>query len=113
MPLYRLVCLAAFLLYSNLVAVEPIRPTNWPAVNEESLRHFSALVRLDTSDPPGGERLAVEYLKSVLDAAGIENKVFSTDPNRPNLVARLRGNGSKRPLLIMGHTDTVNVDPKK
>ena len=113
MPLYRLVCLAAFLLYSNLVAVEPIRPTNWPAVNEESLRHFSALVRLDTSDPPGGERLAVEYLKSVLDAAGIENKVFSNDPNRPNLVARLRGNGSKRPLLIMGHTDTVNVDPKK
>jgi len=113
MPFYRLVCLAAFLLYSKLTAAEPTGTANWAAVNEESLSHFSALVRLDTSDPPGGERLAVEYLKSVLDAAGIENKVFATNPNRPNLVARLRGNGSKRPLLIMGHTDTVNVDPKK
>ena len=35
------------------------------------------------------------------------------EPNRPNLIARLKGSGAKRPLLIMGHTDVVNVDPKK
>ena len=83
------------------------------ALDAETLRHFQALVRLDTSDPPGGERPAVEYLKGVLEADGIEVKVFALDPNRPNLVARLKGNGAKRPLLLMGHTDTVNVDPKK
>lgn len=83
------------------------------ALDAETLRHFQALVRLDTSDPPGGERPAVEYLKGVLEAEGIEVKVFALDPNRPNLVARLKGNGTKRPLLLMGHTDTVNVDPKK
>lgn len=82
------------------------------ALDAETLRHFQALVRLDTSDPPGGERPAVEYLKGVLEAEGIEAKVFALDPNRPNLVARLKGNGTKRPLLLMGHTDTVNVDPK-
>ena len=77
------------------------------------MRHFQALVRMDTSDPPGNEVPAVEYLKRILEAEGIEAKVFALDPQRPNLVARLRGNSSKRPLLIMAHTDTVNIDPKK
>jgi acetylornithine deacetylase/succinyl-diaminopimelate desuccinylase-like protein len=39
--------------------------------------------------------------------------VFALEEKRPNVVARLKGNGSKRPLLIMGHTDVVNVDPAK
>jgi acetylornithine deacetylase/succinyl-diaminopimelate desuccinylase-like protein len=96
-----------------LSAAEPAGPAADAALEAETLRHFQALVRLDTSDPPGGERPAVEYLKGVLEAEGIEVKVFALDPNRPNLVARLKGNGTKRPLLLMGHTDTVNVDPKK
>lgn len=83
------------------------------AWDAETLRHFQALVRMDTSDPPGGEKPAVEYLKRVLEAEGIETKILALDTNRPNLVARIRGNGSKRPLLIMAHTDVVNVDPKK
>lgn len=77
------------------------------------MRHFQALLRFDTSDPPGVELPAVEYLKKVLDAEGIPNEVFAVDPKRPNIVARIKGNGKKRPLLIMGHTDVVNVDPKK
>jgi acetylornithine deacetylase/succinyl-diaminopimelate desuccinylase-like protein len=55
----------------------------------------------------------VEYLKQVLDKAGIPNQVFARDPKRPNLVARIAGNGKKRPVLVMGHTDVVTVDPKK
>ena len=82
-------------------------------VDAETMRHFQALVRLDTSDPPGHEAPAVDYLKRILEAEGIETKIFALDPKRPNLVARLRGNGAKRPLLLMGHTDTVNIDPKK
>ena len=49
----------------------------------------------------------------MLEREGIATKVFELEPNRLNIVARLKGNGSKRPLLIMGHTDTVNVDPAK
>ena len=52
-------------------------------------------------------------MKSVLEREGIETKVFALDPQRPNLVARLRGSGKKRPVLIMGHTDVVTVDPAK
>lgn len=97
----------------GLRAAERATPANWAAVDEESMRHFQALLRFDTSDPPGNERPAVEYLQQVLEAEGIETRIFAQVPHRPNLVARLRGNGSKRPLLLMAHTDVVNVDPKK
>jgi len=114
MRLPYLACLVASSLSSWLVrAAEPPAAIDWPAVDQEALRHFQALVRLDTSDPPGNELPAVEYLKGVLEADGVETKIFALDPKRPNLVARLRGNGARRPLLIMGHTDVVNVDPKK
>jgi acetylornithine deacetylase/succinyl-diaminopimelate desuccinylase-like protein len=82
-------------------------------IEAETLRHFQALLRLDTSNPPGNETLAVEYLKQVLDKEGIATEVFASDPKRSNLVARIRGNGKKRPVLVMGHTDVVGVDPKK
>jgi acetylornithine deacetylase/succinyl-diaminopimelate desuccinylase-like protein len=82
-------------------------------LEEETMRHFQAILRLDTSNPPGNEKLVVDYLKGVLEREGIEAKVFALDPQRPNLVARLRGSGKKRPLLIMGHTDVVTVDPTK
>jgi len=86
---------------------------DWQAAEAELIRHLQAMVKLDTTDPPGGERPVVEYLKSVLKAEGIEFQEFALEPNRPNLVARLKGNGRKRPLLLMGHTDTVNIDAAK
>jgi acetylornithine deacetylase/succinyl-diaminopimelate desuccinylase-like protein len=55
----------------------------------------------------------VEYLKKVLDSEGIPSKTFAQDPNRANLVARLKGNGTKKPLLILAHTDVVPVDTAK
>ena len=102
------------LLLSMLVAPsqQATRP-DWAEAEAELVGHFQQLVRFDTTDPPGGERPAVDYLKKVLAAAGIESQEFSLEPNRPNLVARLKGSGRKRPLLLMAHTDTVNVDPAK
>lgn len=79
----------------------------------ETLRHFQALVRMDTQSPPGNEKPAADYLAQVLQREGIPVQVFALEEKRPNVVARLKGNGSKRPLLIMGHTDVVNVDPAK
>jgi acetylornithine deacetylase/succinyl-diaminopimelate desuccinylase-like protein len=93
-------------------AQTPFQP-DFTALEADTLRHFQALVRMDTSDPPGGEKPAADYVKQVLEAEGIPVQIFAADPNRPNVVARLRGSGKKRPLLILGHLDTVNVDPKK
>jgi acetylornithine deacetylase/succinyl-diaminopimelate desuccinylase-like protein len=86
---------------------------DWPAAEAEALKHFQNLVRMDTSDPPGNEKPAAAYLEQVLLHEGIPVQVFALEPNRPNVVARLKGSGAKRPILIMGHTDVVNVDPKK
>lgn len=80
---------------------------------DELLRHFQATLRLNTSNPPGNERLVTDYLKQVLENEGIPVQILALDQARPNLVARLKGNGSKRPLLLMGHTDVVTVDEAK
>jgi acetylornithine deacetylase/succinyl-diaminopimelate desuccinylase-like protein len=91
------------------------QPSDWKRFEEETMRHFQALVRFDTSDPPGNEKAAADYLVDALKKEGIPVQTFTLpdQPNRPNVVARLKGSGRKRPLLIMGHTDVVNVDPKK
>src|SRR5215469_1007107 len=86
---------------------------DWNKINEEAMRHFQALVRLDTTNPPGNETRVVDYVKKVLESEGIPVIVAAKDPQRANLIARLKGNGSKRPLLIVGHSDTVQVDPTK
>jgi acetylornithine deacetylase/succinyl-diaminopimelate desuccinylase-like protein len=99
-------------LFATLVAQSPLQP-DWTRAQEETLNHFQALLRFDTSDPPGNEAPAAEYLKSVLEREGIPVEVFALEAHRPNVVARLKGNGQKRPLLLMAHTDVVNVDPKK
>ena len=86
---------------------------NAAAIEQETMQHFQALLRLDTSSPPGNEIRAADYLAQVLKREGIPYEVFAKDPQRPNLVARIKGNGKKRPILVMGHTDVVTVDPKK
>src|SRR3954467_8428119 len=93
-------------------AQAPAEPS-WAAVEAEALQHFQALVRMDTSDPPGNEKPAADYLKQVLEREGIAVETFAKEPHRPNVVARLKGTGAKQPLLIMGHLDVVNVDPAK
>jgi acetylornithine deacetylase/succinyl-diaminopimelate desuccinylase-like protein len=86
---------------------------NWSQVNQEVMRHFQAVVQIDSTDPPGNETRVVDYVRKVFDAEGIPYIVAAKDPARANIVARLKGNGSKRPLLIIGHSDTVKVDASK
>jgi acetylornithine deacetylase/succinyl-diaminopimelate desuccinylase-like protein len=86
---------------------------DWSAQKAEILQHYRALVQINSSSPPGNETRVVDYLKKVLEAEGIPTQTFALDPNRANLVARLKGNGSKRPLLILAHTDVVPVDTAK
>ena len=86
---------------------------DWQAVGEESIDHFVELIKIDSSNPPGNETKVVNYLKSVLANEGIPSEVYALQEDRGNLVARVKGNGSKRPILIMGHTDVVGVQEDK
>jgi acetylornithine deacetylase/succinyl-diaminopimelate desuccinylase-like protein len=103
--------LAAWIVMPAHLALEA-QPGN-AAIEAETLQHFQALLRIDTSSPPGNETRAVDYLKQVFDKEGIPTQVFAKDKSRANIVARLKGNGKKRPILILGHTDVVTVDPAK
>lgn len=86
---------------------------DWDEVGEEAIDHLVNLVQINTSNPPGNETVAANYLKAALAAEGIDSELFALDPERANLVARIKGNGSKRPILIMGHTDVVGVQAEK
>src|SRR5258705_11780317 len=86
---------------------------DWRKQEAETLRHYRSLVQIDSSNPPGNETKVVDYLRRVLEAEGIATKTFALDASRANLVARLKGNGSKRPLLILAHTDVVGVQREK
>jgi acetylornithine deacetylase/succinyl-diaminopimelate desuccinylase-like protein len=102
-----------FLLF--LAAILPVtaETPDWSKVNDEAMRHFQALVRIDTTDPPGNETRVVDYVRKVLEAEGIPVTVAGKDPARANLIARIKGTGARKPLLIMGHSDTVRVDAAK
>lgn len=92
-----------------LVAGQDRYLVDWNEIGEESIGHIIELVRINTSNPPGNETEAANYIKAALAAEGIDSKMFALDPARANLVARINGNGSKRPILIMAHTDVVGV----
>ncbi|MEO8100225.1 MAG: M20/M25/M40 family metallo-hydrolase [Acidobacteriota bacterium] len=107
----RVIAALSLLTSWNMTAQTPA--INWQAQEAETLRHFRALVQIDSSNPPGNETAVVNYLKRVFDAEGIENRVYAQDPSRANLVARIHGNGKKRPVLVMAHTDVVGVQREK
>lgn len=86
---------------------------DWSKVQSETVGHFINLLKLDTTNPPGNETIAAEYLKKILDAEGIETKMLIAEPDRANLMARIRGSGAKKPILILGHTDVVGVQREK
>ena len=68
-----------------------------------------ALLRFDTTNPPGNEAACIAYLHDVLAAAGIQSTLLARDPARPNLLARLKGNGSAPAMLLQGHVDVVTT----
>src|SRR5215469_1221103 len=79
----------------------------------EAVKFLSDLVKIDTSNPPGSETRAAEYIKGVLAAEGIPAQIYESAPGRGNLVARIKGNGKKKPLLLMAHLDVVGVERDK
>jgi acetylornithine deacetylase/succinyl-diaminopimelate desuccinylase-like protein len=101
--------LAGFLAVAAIAQTAGSSPD--PDKAQAEAAHFLAdLVRIDTQDPPGNESRVAEYLQKTLQAEGIDSEMLETVPGRNSLVARLKGDGSKRPLLIMAHEDVVPVD---
>ena len=62
---------------------------DWKKLEDETMRHYQAVLRLDSRNPPGNEVVVAEYVKGVLDKEGIPAQIVGSDPKRPNLIARL------------------------
>src|SRR5689334_9215063 len=80
---------------------------------DEAVKRLQEMIRIDTSNPPGNETKLAQYLKALLDKEGIASEIIEKEAGRGNLIARIKGNGSKKPILLMGHEDTVGVESDK
>jgi acetylornithine deacetylase/succinyl-diaminopimelate desuccinylase-like protein len=86
---------------------------DWQEVGAESIDHLVELIQIDSSNPPGNETDVANYLQAVLTEEGLHSELYALEESRANLVSRIKGNGSKRPILLMGHTDVVGVQADK
>src|SRR5919202_6221745 len=77
----------------------------------EAVEVLRRLIRFNTVNPPGGEREVQEYLAGYLSDAGLECELLALEPDRPNLVARLRGADEGPTLCYLNHVDTVLATP--
>ncbi len=80
---------------------------NWKELGEEATRLLSDLLRIDTTNPPGNERPAAEYLQKYLAREGIESEILEKAPGRSNVLARLKGSQPGPTLMLLSHTDVV------
>ena len=86
---------------------------DWNAVQDEAIEHLRALIRIDTTNPPGNETPAAAYVVEVLNEAGIDAEVLGASPERGNVLGRLKGTGEERPVLMLSHLDVVPAEPDR
>ncbi len=112
--LKRIMTVAALISASTVLNArhQAAAPTpDFSRARDEAVSFLQNLIRLDTSN--GNETLAAQYIKSILDREGIPAEILELQEGRGNVVARLKGSGKKRPILLMGHIDVVGVEKDK
>ncbi|MGH7607570.1 MAG: hypothetical protein ACREME_09535, partial [Gemmatimonadales bacterium] len=81
----------------------PRGDAEWKALGDEAAALLSQYLRINTTNPPGNEIVAARWLAEILRREGIEVRIFEPRPGKANLYARLRGDGSARPLILLNH----------
>src|SRR5947207_6306320 len=85
---------------------------DWKALGDEATGLLSQYLRINTTNPPGNEIAAARWLASVLQRDGIDARVFEPAPGKANLYARLAGDGSARPIILLNHMDVLLASPQ-
>src|SRR6185295_3255909 len=104
-----------FLVVVLLLSVSPgaAKDIDWPKFQAEAVQLLQELIHLNTTNPPGNERVAALHLQKLLESEGIETRILEVAPGRANLYARIKGDGSRRPLILLSHTDVVMAEPER
>ena len=84
----------------------------WNLLGDEAAQLLVQYLRINTTNPPGNERRTADWLAAVLAREGIAAQVFEPAPGKANLYARLRGDGSARPIILLNHMDVVLASPE-
>src|SRR5256714_6616859 len=85
---------------------------DWEALGDEATALLSQYLRINTTNPPGNEIAAARWLAQVLERDGITARIFEPAPGKANLYARLAGDGTARPLILLNHMDVVLASPE-
>jgi acetylornithine deacetylase/succinyl-diaminopimelate desuccinylase-like protein len=83
---------------------------DWKSIGTETVSRLQAVIRFDTTNPPGNELPLARYLETALREESIETTTFEPEQNRAVLIGRIRGNGTKRPVILLAHMDVVGVE---
>jgi acetylornithine deacetylase/succinyl-diaminopimelate desuccinylase-like protein len=85
-----------------ILSVVSIATAQSPSASNEATEILVSLIKINTSNPPGNETQAAQYIKSLLDKEGIPSEIFESAPGRGNIVARLKGNSIARRSRLIG-----------
>ena len=91
-----------------------MKPTNdLSLLYQNPVGLLQKLIQFDTTNPPGNESECIAFINNLLTQAGVEITLLARTPNRPNLIARLPGQGKAAPLLLYGHVDVVTTQDQQ
>src|SRR5262245_9679125 len=105
-----LLCLICIVNIAPVTARASNHNINWEEVQQEALELFIRYLKIDTTNPPGAEIHAARFFANICEREGIEHQVFEPFPGRGTIWARLRGDGTRRPVILLNHTDVVPHD---
>ena len=118
MTIRTLVLCAVGLALTALTGMKGTASADESALEQQAMSLLTQYLRIDTTNPPGSEIKAAEFFKAIFDREGIEARIFESAPGRGNIYARLKGNGSKKAIVLLNHMDVVpayrqlwSVDP--
>src|SRR4030042_3569050 len=83
---------------------------DWDQLLKEATHYLQEYLRIDTVNPPGNEVEGARFFKNIFDEESIPTRIFEPSPGRGNLLATMKGDGTKRPLLLLNHIDVVPVE---
>ena len=86
---------------------------DWPAIQAETVSLLQSLIRFNTTNPPGNELPLARFINDLFTTQGIESRLLVPAENRGAVVARIPGDGSARPVLLLAHMDVVGVEADK
>jgi acetylornithine deacetylase/succinyl-diaminopimelate desuccinylase-like protein len=105
--------LGALLIAVLLTTPSAAQSPDWGNVDAEALKTLQSYIRINTSVPPGDVTRAADLLVGILEREGITVKRFESGPGRSIVMARLKGTGPAKPLMLLHHMDVVPADASR